>query len=637
MRNNKSSIFIHSLFRSGSTYLFNVFRRSKAGYWCYQEALHELAVFAKRDKSILLVEHGKEKQSLLRHPSTDVGYFNELFEVWESWRDILQEEMIYDAYFEVLDPVSAGMPYWQALAEIDKDKVVFQECRTSGRISALKKCFDSYHIYLWRNPWDQWWSYKVAPYFDTANQIIATSKAVPDCLAKLCSVLNIQSEPSLDLVAKFSFYNERPLTSEHSYLLFYMLWCLALKEGREHADTMVNIDRLSECEKYRDNVLAVLKESADITDIDLSDCQVPQALYDKRDEKFFAALESQVHSLLLQHGWSEDDLMAIQKLRSEFQPAAQKHQETSGVTDGLTEQSSRARELARRYETELANRTRYFHQEYAQQANLKQALESKSQEDEAKAQEAEAKAQELDRKVHFLTGQSQAWESALLAVQKNEEVRAEQAERYRKEAEETLRRIEDQLDQVQKQRDESLSNAHHWYLRATEAEQQHAAAQQRINDLLHSTSWKITAPLRGLRRLIAWLLALPFRAIKALLRPLLNRVIRFALNRPEMRSRWANRLRKYPKVFAHLRQFAIKNGTLVVPSSQSDVYDGYVKSDFNHSQPENHFEHRVIAVEAFRENQQIFSEISKIGKAGDGMNSKQRSPLESVLNEKEIF
>jgi hypothetical protein len=34
-------IFVHSLFRSGSTYLFEVFRRSPDGYWCYQEPLNE--------------------------------------------------------------------------------------------------------------------------------------------------------------------------------------------------------------------------------------------------------------------------------------------------------------------------------------------------------------------------------------------------------------------------------------------------------------------------------------------------------------------------------------------------------------------------------------------------------------------
>jgi len=181
---------------------------------------------------------------------------------------------------------------------------------------------------------------------------------------------------------------------------------------------------------------------------------------------------------------------------------------------------------------------------------------------------------------------------------------------------------------------ESLGNAHQWYLRATEAEQHHAAVQQRINDLLHSTSWKITAPLRGLRRLIAWLLALPFRAIKVLLRPLLSRAIRFALNRPALRQRWANRLRKYPKVFAHLRQFAIRRDIIKMP-----IYHGvaYGEFQFHSSNTESKFDNNAIAADLLSEKQQTFSEVSKSGKAGDGMNSKQRSPLESALNEKGIF
>ncbi len=181
---------------------------------------------------------------------------------------------------------------------------------------------------------------------------------------------------------------------------------------------------------------------------------------------------------------------------------------------------------------------------------------------------------------------------------------------------------------------ESLGNAHQWYLRATEAEQHHAAAQQRINDLLHSTSWKITAPLRGLRRLIAWLLALPFRAIKVLLRPLLSRAIRFALNRPALRQRWANRLRKYPKVFAHLRQFAIRRDIIKMPIYHSVAYGEF---QFHSSNTESKFDNNAIAADLLSEKQQTFSEVSKSGKAGDGMNSKQRSPLESALNEKGIF
>ena len=34
-------IFVHSVFRSGSVYIFNVFRRSKYKYYSLQEPLHE--------------------------------------------------------------------------------------------------------------------------------------------------------------------------------------------------------------------------------------------------------------------------------------------------------------------------------------------------------------------------------------------------------------------------------------------------------------------------------------------------------------------------------------------------------------------------------------------------------------------
>ena len=34
-------IFVHSIFRSSSTYIFNVFRRSKYKYYSFQQPLHE--------------------------------------------------------------------------------------------------------------------------------------------------------------------------------------------------------------------------------------------------------------------------------------------------------------------------------------------------------------------------------------------------------------------------------------------------------------------------------------------------------------------------------------------------------------------------------------------------------------------
>ena len=72
-------VFIHSLWRAGSTYLFSVFRRSNAGYWCYQEPVHEIALLAKDNPENLLSYNG-EKMQALRHPPLAASYFLELYE-----------------------------------------------------------------------------------------------------------------------------------------------------------------------------------------------------------------------------------------------------------------------------------------------------------------------------------------------------------------------------------------------------------------------------------------------------------------------------------------------------------------------------------------------------------------------------
>ena len=73
-------VFIHSLFRSGSTYFFTVFRRAD-GFWCYQESLHEMAFFSKNNIDELQKDFGEEASLILRHPSVGDGYFYELAEV----------------------------------------------------------------------------------------------------------------------------------------------------------------------------------------------------------------------------------------------------------------------------------------------------------------------------------------------------------------------------------------------------------------------------------------------------------------------------------------------------------------------------------------------------------------------------
>ncbi|WP_419569505.1 hypothetical protein [Rheinheimera sp.] len=368
MKNN-NPIFIHSLFRTGSTYLFNVFRRSDVGYWCYQEPTHEIAFFSKDDSSILQVDHGEEKVTMLRHPAMNKGYFQELMDTWPHWQHVIKEEMIYNSYFGASSHEALGIPYWRVLIEAAaaRGRPVLQECRTSNRIASIKQALGGFHIYLWRNPWDQWWSYKVASYFEHAELLIAHSEYSPTVVKTLCAELGIEAYPQGDIAGEFAFYAARPLTSEQSYLIFYLLWVLALKHANDNADVMINIDRLSDSASYREEVLQTLQNVADVSGISLADCRVPQTDYLQRDEQFFLPLESRIHELLLSHGWSSVELAQLAVVRNEFAPV--RTAAASGLS-AVTEQASRARELVIRFETELAHQSKVLSNTLAEQREL---------------------------------------------------------------------------------------------------------------------------------------------------------------------------------------------------------------------------------------------------------------------------
>lgn len=524
---NIQPIFIHSLFRSGSTYLFKVFRRSPAGYWCYQEPLHEIALFC-RDNPSGLQDEGEEQVQMLRHPALDHSYFKELAEAWPIWKEVINDFIIYDAYFSGRDE-DIGIDYWKALARAAKGRPVFQECRTSGRIEAIKKQIDGKHIYLWRNPWDQWWSYKVTPYFDVANQLIVHARHAPLSLRCMLAELNPPCYERSDLAGSFTFYNEKPVTSEQSYLIFYHLWCLALREGSVHADLMLNIDRLSDSVDYQSESLARLK-NAGIDGIDFSDCKVPQGRYLERDRKFFNLLEDRVHQWLKAGGWTQEEIDKTQALRLHYQPASWTAPTAHLAPADLTEQACRARELAIRFETNLAQHARTAVMQLNQ-------LESRAHVAETQAQQAEARAETHQQHANALQIQLQLLQSKI---------------------------------------DELGASSHHWW-------QQVCALEAERNALRQSASWRITAPLRvaaglvthPLRTLRSGANAVIHRTICIAERPL-SRLMASVLRRPQLRYRINQLLLRYPALYQQLIGVA-RRGDMITGASMYTA-TGYSKN-----------------------------------------------------------
>jgi hypothetical protein len=340
MNSDRAPVFIHSLFRSGSTYLFNAFRRSNAGYWCYQEPLHEV-LMRLNDHPERLMSFDKDLMNQLRHPALSKPYFFEFFDIKEHLAGTFQESFSYETFFlPSTGPLPVGLhDYLRCLITYAKVRPVLQFCRSGGRARALKSSFDAVQIHLWRNPRDQWWSYKNQSYFDATTRLIYAARDLPPALQRVKALASMDCIPGGTVQEQIRYFCPRPLPSKENYLSFYALWLYAYLECEEVADVSINIDQLSQDANYRQSIHQSL-QSVGITDLDLTDCHIPKSNYLKRELAFFETIEDQVSEIFSQTGFSAG------KLEAATQALKLSSCDENPSASALIEMASRARLLA---------------------------------------------------------------------------------------------------------------------------------------------------------------------------------------------------------------------------------------------------------------------------------------------------
>ena len=348
---NTSPIFIHSLFRAGSTYIFNTFRRADTNYWCYQEPLNEFLINAATEPDRLL-EVAKEKQKYLRHPKLKKPYFYEFHAIADKVADFFKKELSYDQFFAKTDCETIDLrKYFNALLDGAHGRAVYQCCRTTGRVKPLKSEFGGVHIFLWRNPWDQWWSYKKDAYFDKSNLLISNANNLPSFIQRIKDELQIPDFHHSDIGAEYGFFDGHRLDSSGSYKLFYAIWCHSMLEARPCSDLSVCIDELSESATYREHKIQEL-EKFGVFGLDFSDCSISMASYGKADGEFFLETETYIHGLLLENGYDQTDVEPLIKLSLQ--------RKESLIDSGVSENSilvdaMRAREMLCDMESKVAD------------------------------------------------------------------------------------------------------------------------------------------------------------------------------------------------------------------------------------------------------------------------------------------
>ena len=380
-KKDKSPIFIHSLFRSGSTYLFNVFRRSNSGYWCYQEPLNEHLLLLDTNQ---MQEVGKEMARYLNHPQIDKPYYYEFQMIAGEIKNTFPKELSYYQYFlPAGSDVSNLKDYFTFLSNRAQGRPVFQCCRTSGRTACLKTEFGGVHIFLWRHPWNQWWSYKIDNYFDQRNLLIANAQNIPPFLTEVISDLELEQFNSWEKVEQQTSLNRNRLDAPRSYKLFYALWCHAFLEAKPSCDIAINIDQLSYSDYYRKDILNNL-DNLGVQGIDFSDCDMPQSIYVQSETGFYNEIEQEIHDLLVKHGYSQYEMKELRALNEERISLAKVSQVDKNL---IVSKEMTARKIVKRYEAELSNAM----------SNLSE-VETKIKEAEAKVEQAEAKVEQANGK-----------------------------------------------------------------------------------------------------------------------------------------------------------------------------------------------------------------------------------------------
>jgi len=515
-----SPIFIHSLFRSGSTYLFNAFRRSAGGYWCYQEPENELLI-SLNDEPEKLLQSGEETANALRHPLLDKPYFWEFYELRDELQGLFKKSFSYDNYFVAENQELAWdeKKYFETLIERAKGRPLLQLCRSSGRSGALKKAFGGVHIHLWRESRSQWWSIKINNYFDAAIQLIYNAAELPAVLLQAKHHAGITGIHNDNISNEFRMAQQRPLDPRSSYFAFYALWLFSFFENEKHADISISIDSIGSRQGYQQDVLKAFSQYH-ISDVDLADCDMPLINLSEQEKGLFFDVECQVAELFLAAGY---DGKAIERI--EIYKESVRNDKKTAV--GEKSMAVRARKIAWWSLDEVAKA-------YGALVSYQERLGEK-------VSETSAKVVELDE------------------LAKSKLMEADALQEQNSAAEELISQLNRELRELRATFQQQVSTSR---ARIHELQQRANGLLAEKNALLNSMSWRVTKPIRGCKETLDWWTDYLLRKVKPVLVPMVISAIRVTVGRPNLRKWILKHLSRNPRLLAYARRFVDHHGIL---------------------------------------------------------------------------
>jgi hypothetical protein len=238
---SNTPIFIHSLFRTGSTYIWKKFR-DHGGYWCYYEPLHQELAELHKGK-VKLWDIGEKAAEIMHHPVIDTPHhfeYEHLLKDDEQGLPFFKKAFSFDEFFHTEENPDLKQYIDYLMEGAGGKRPLFQFNRSAMRVSWFRNTYPgSLNIYLARNPRDQWQSccYLAEKHGQSIFLVMDLLLVSKNCRRRENAWID-DYVPLIDFDDS-EFRNEaaffetilRNYSREDLYLVFYHIWFMSLLEN----------------------------------------------------------------------------------------------------------------------------------------------------------------------------------------------------------------------------------------------------------------------------------------------------------------------------------------------------------------------------------------------------------------------
>ena len=300
-------VFIHALFRTGSTYFWNKFR-TDGRFYCYYEAFHQILAQLDDDKIDEWDIHLQSTASV-GHPTLSNSYLSEYRKLLNPSRPgvpYFKKSFSFDEFCHTGDNPDARKYIDFLVGQTEGLIPVVQFNRSAFRTQWFKRNYPhALNIYLVRNPRDQWHSYlsllnrkgdDIFLVMDLITASLNREEKLFEPLAKSLPLAVFRSECFDDEVRVYRSLL-KAYSMQEKYSIFYYLWLVGLLINLENTDMLIDMGRLSDDDSYRKEIHEAFAGFG-LEGMDFEDAAIKKYGCSEDDEKTMDIIEKKIQSLV---------------------------------------------------------------------------------------------------------------------------------------------------------------------------------------------------------------------------------------------------------------------------------------------------------------------------------------------------